>query len=550
MRGFEHLFIMRGKRFSLPPLVEPPIRTPSSLRAVPVPAFLPLLVGVLLLCAVVPGGEAAAQDPDGGEPAEDVASGAAADAGSHAGDRGEGAGVPDSATASLSSQAEAGPPSGVAGDGEETMAPWLPVRVEALVRRAIRGGATPGAAVAVGHRGRIVLSHGYGRLDWAPGSPPVTDSTIYDLASLTKGVATATAAMQLVEQGRLDLDAPVHRYLAGWPEEGLRGRIRVRDLLAHRSGLPTGGALWRSARGRGGYLEALGRMPLEEYPGQTQRYSDYGMILLGLVVEEAGGATLDWQARDRIFGPLGMRETDFLPSGRAGVRHRIAPTGRLGGRHLRGEVHDPNARALGGVAGHAGLFSSARDLARFASALLWEEPGTLACRALVEGFTRDPDLSTGYALGWESASRWSRWGEHFSPVAFGHTGFTGTSIWIDPANELFVILLTNRVNSSARNRGHLDLRDRIHRAVRDALPRGGHGARRSAVWSDPGGRLGGLPVAVLRAEWEAREARERTDARRTVGDGVRAQSAEPCRPPPGPEELRRAVAQALQSALP
>lgn len=377
------------------------------------------------------------------------------------------------------------------------LAPWLPDRLDEILRDAIAHGATPGAALAVGRRGRLVVSAGYGRLDWDRRSPSVTDSTIYDLASLTKVVATTTAAMLLVEEGRLDLDAPIHHWLSRWPSWGFQGRITVRHLLEHTSGLPAGTRLWRREDGPHDFVLSLSELPLRSIPGTVEHYSDLGMILLGFVVERAAGVSLDVLARERIFEPLAMRDSDFQPLLRGRPISRIAPTEVFRGELLRGIVHDPNAWTLGGVAGHAGLFSSARDLASFAAALLWETPDPLVCRTVVRRFATQESRMQRFALGWETPFRWTRWGDYFSRDAVGHTGYTGTGIWIDPGQDLFVVLLTNRVNPTARNQKHLALRREVHRAVRDAIldygPRGGwltseEGARFVAEGVGEGGR--------------------------------------------------------------
>lgn len=365
--------------------------------------------------------------------------------------------------------------------GDVGLAPWLPDRLDAIVREAIARGATPGAALVVGRRGRLVVSTGYGRLDWAPSAPAVTDSTIYDLASLTKVVATTTAAMLLVEEGALDLDDPIHAHLSRWPAHGFHGRVTVRHLLEHTSGLPAGERLWRREDGPHDFILSISDLPLRSIPGTVERYSDLGMILLGFVVERAAGVSLDVLARERIFHPLEMGDTDFQPLLRGMRVARIAPTEVYRGEHLRGVVHDPNAWAMGGVAGHAGLFSSARDLASFAGALLWEAPRPVVCRTVLRGFASRENRRHRFALGWETPFRWTRWGDYVSPAAVGHTGYTGTGIWIDPGQDLFVVLLTNRVNPTARNRKHLALRRDVLAAVRDAIldygPRGGWLAR-------------------------------------------------------------------------
>jgi len=364
----------------------------------------------------------------------------------------------------------------------------LPLLVDSLMREAIAEGAAPGGAVAIGRRGRLVHLAGYGRIDAADGADPVTDSTIYDLASLTKVLATTTAAMVLVDEGRLQLDEPVSNRLPEWPSAGDRGRVTVRDLLRHTSGLPASAPLWRQARGREAFLERILRLPLTYEPGSRTVYSDLGPILLGFIVERVTGSTLDAFVQQRVFGPLGLHETGFNPldwpadaTGGAGEgavpahARRIAPTEidtifRM--RHVLGRVHDENAYALGGVAGHAGLFSSARDLALLADMLI--SGGTRSGRRIVTAetlreFTRRQSPESSRALGWDTPAEGSSAGDLFSAASFGHTGFTGTSLWVDPERDVFVVLLTNRVNPSRENQRHArlrrDLADLVQRSV-------------------------------------------------------------------------------------
>ncbi|MGD2068692.1 MAG: serine hydrolase [Gemmatimonadota bacterium] len=376
----------------------------------------------------------------------------------------------------------------VANDPTDAFVPgftsWFVPSLDRAVEEEIADGATPGAWLVVGHGGDIVLTRGWGRLDWAADAASVRSTTVWDLASVTKVVATTLAVMTLVEEGTLDLDAPLHRYLPAWPEDGPRGRITLRLLLNHRSGLPAGAPFWRGL-GASATLDqrvrALAGVDLEAAPGRREIYSDLGPILAGFAVEAVTGEPLDVYVERRIYRPLGLGQTTFRPLERGVPEEAIAPTERIGTQLLRGVVHDPSARALGGVAGNAGLFASAQDLAVLASALLWEEPTRIVCRDVLRAFTvRDHDRRR-FGTGWEMPARWAVWSEMFSPEAFGHTGFTGTSFWIDPYNDLFVILLTNRVNPTATNEGHLRLRRIVHDVVRR-----GHLARedelRAADW--------------------------------------------------------------------
>lgn len=346
--------------------------------------------------------------------------------------------------------------------------------VDRVVERAIADGAFPGAVVAVGHRGRLALLRGYGRLTYDAGAPAVTPETVYDLASLTKVVATTTVAMTLVDQGRLDLDAPVQSYLPRFTGPG-KERVTVRHLLAHSSGIDWWAPLYREVTSRAGALERIYGMDLVAEPGSTMKYSDLGILLLGEILERVAGQPLEQLARERVFAPLGMTTTGWRPD--SALLGRIAPTeiDPWRGRLVHGEVHDENAAVIGGVAPHAGLFGTAGDLARFAQMLLWEgvyDHRRIVSRQTVELFTRRADLPAGSsrALGWDTKSpEGSSAGARFSPISFGHTGFTGTSLWIDPERQLFLVLLTNRVHPTRENQKIREVRPALADAVVAAL---------------------------------------------------------------------------------
>jgi CubicO group peptidase (beta-lactamase class C family) len=346
----------------------------------------------------------------------------------------------------------------------------LNAQLDSIANAAIADRAAPAIAMAVGRHGRLVHLRGYGAVDWAPGSAAVTDSTLFDLASITKVVATTTAAMILEEEGRLDLDRTVASYLPEFADSTKRA-ITVRMLLTHRGGLEAFAALYRDFRGRQQYLEQINARPLRAVPGTTTVYSDWDLILLQLIIERITGQELDAFVRERIFAPLGMRETGYRP----GVpRDRIAATERdtARGGLIWGEVHDPNAWAIGGVAGHAGLFGSARDLAVFAQMLLnGGEYG--AVRILrpqtIARWTAPQVAGSSRALGWDTPSGESSAGRFFSTRSFGHTGYTGTSMWVDPERGLFVILLTTRVNPTAENQKQAPLRRAVADAVQNAI---------------------------------------------------------------------------------
>lgn len=354
--------------------------------------------------------------------------------------------------------------------------------IEQLVEQAVSDGVFPGAALVVGLGDDLLIGRGFGRQTTESTSPPVDLETIYDLASLTKVIATTTLAMILVDEGKLDLEAPVVAYLPAFGQSG-KERIRMRDLLLHCSGLPAvfpGGfpayaTARRLPRDRDAIVAEVCAHPLVYPTGSQAIYSDLGIIAFGAAIEAISGERLDRLAARRIFEPLGMESTGFNPS--PVVWGRVAPTEHdpwRGQRVIRGEVHDECAWMMGGVAPHAGLFSSARDLTRFARLLLHQ--GELAGRRIVQPDTlarfvrRDGTVpGSNRALGWEAASATNSAGPLLSPAAFGHTGFTGTSIWIDPARDLFVILLSNRVYPTRANQRIIAFRPDLHCAIIRAI---------------------------------------------------------------------------------
>jgi beta-glucosidase-like glycosyl hydrolase/CubicO group peptidase (beta-lactamase class C family) len=348
-----------------------------------------------------------------------------------------------------------------------------------VVKAAIEAGTAPGAVALVARRGKIVLERAYGRLSYDDGAAPVTKETLYDLASLTKVVVTTTLAMILYEKELLDLDAPVTSYVPEF-EGGEKDLVTVRDLLAHSGGLPWWTDLYKKFQGkppeeaRRGYLETICSLPLDYTPRTKMVYTDLGILLLGEVLERVTGKDLESLAREEIFAPLGMEDTTFRPD--PSLLSRIAPTERdpWRGRVVQGEVHDENAYGLGGVAPHAGLFSTARSLARFAQMMINGgafEGERLLNPETIALFTTRANLVPGSsrALGWDTPSETSSAGRLFSASSYGHTGFTGTSLWIDPERELFVILLTNRVHPTRENQKIAELRPAFHDAVAHAI---------------------------------------------------------------------------------
>jgi CubicO group peptidase (beta-lactamase class C family) len=350
-------------------------------------------------------------------------------------------------------------------------------RVDKVLSRAIKAGGFPGGSVVIGRRGATVLEKGFGNLSWSGKNAVVPARTIYDLASLTKVVATTSGIMILFDEGKVALNDPVSKFIPAFAG-GAKDDITIRQLLEHRSGLPAGRELWRVAMSPEEARRAVIETPLECSPGDCLIYSDLGADLLGWVVESASGQGLDEFLHQRVFRPLGMEETTFRPHWT--LRDRIAPTELTPprGYPLRGEVHDENAFVLGGVAGHAGLFSTASDLAIFAQMMLngGELNGVrIVSDSTVALFTaRTPSRGT-RALGWDTCGQEGSCGKYLGPRAYGHTGFTGTSMWIDPDRDLFVILLTNRVHAARARRPSKviadireDLADLAVLAVRDA----------------------------------------------------------------------------------
>ncbi|HYW30749.1 MAG TPA: glycoside hydrolase family 3 N-terminal domain-containing protein [Gemmatimonas sp.] len=326
--------------------------------------------------------------------------------------------------------------------------------MRSVLERAVADGAFPGAYAAIGTVDGIVAEFGAGRLDVADATRPDA-RTVWDIASLTKVIGTTSAVMKLVEAGRVRLDEPVRSYLPAWTAPGTAG-ITVRHLLSHSGGLPSWRPFYKEATSPAEANRQLFAVSPDTVPGVRYVYSDIGFILLGKLVERVSGMPLARFDSARVFAPAGMRNTRYLPP--SSWRARTAPTedDPWRQRKLRGEVHDENAAAFGGVSGHAGLFSTGEDLSRFARMYL--RGGSLDGKrvldtATISSFTgiSNPAVSR-RALGWETPTGSNSSGTRMSPQAFGHTGFTGTSIWMDPSRGIFVILLTNRVNPTRENR--------------------------------------------------------------------------------------------------
>lgn len=338
-----------------------------------------------------------------------------------------------------------------------------------VVEGFLERGEIPGAVAAVaGAAGPPVLRAG-GMAERAPRPRPMREDTLFDLASLTKVVATLPAVLRLAERGVLDLDEPVARRFPEFRGEG-KERVTLRHLLTHTSGLPA----WRdfTAEPR---PERVAAEPLEAEPGSRCVYSDLGFILLGAVVERAAGLALDRVCARDVFAPLGMADTGFRPGPERRARCAATEPDPATGRPWVGVVHDENARAFGGVSGHAGLFGSAADLARYGQAWLGAlagRPQDLLAPATARAAVAEHG-ATGRALGWQLARPGTSAGTLLCPSAFGHTGFTGTSLWIDPERQLVCVLLTNRVHLGRERTAEAIARLRIgfHDAVAAAWDR-------------------------------------------------------------------------------
>jgi beta-N-acetylhexosaminidase len=348
-----------------------------------------------------------------------------------------------------------------------------------VIEKAIADKAFPGATIAVGYQGKVSL-RSFGKLSYGAAASPVKIDTMYDIASLTKVVVTTTLVEKLVEgdfASPLDLDAPIARYLPEWtsgPQPEWRRKVTVRNLMTHTSGLPPFKEYWRTSTSKSETLSRIFAEPLEYEPGTKVVYSDLGIILMAEIIQRLTGKSLDTLAREYIFDPLSMHNSLYLPP--KSIWPGIAPTeidNQLRHRLVQGEVHDENAFSIGGVSGHAGVFSTSPDLAAFCQMLL--NGGLYAHhrilkRATIAQFTvPQPIAKNSRTLGWVIPTEGSSSGHYFSARSYGHTGFTGTTIWIDPGRDLFVVLLTNRVNPTRENHKIAEVRPAVHDAVMKAL---------------------------------------------------------------------------------
>jgi len=344
--------------------------------------------------------------------------------------------------------------------------------LDGVVQSAIQNHEVPGAVLLVGHEGHVIYRKAFGGFTYEQHSPLAEIDNVFDVASVSKVVATTAMAVVLYERGLLDLEMPIVSVLPEFSGSDLRrAEVTVRMLLAHSSGLPAYEKLFLRVSTKDELLRECFSIPLRSAPGTRAEYSDIGFILLGIALERIAGEPLDVFCRREVFGPLGMSQTTFNPP--AAWKSRIPPTAddrTFRKRIIQGEVQDENASVMGGVAGHAGVFSTASDLAIFAHTLL-RGGAPIVQRQTLEVFTRreTSPAGTSRALGWDTPSAPSQSGKYFSASSYGHLGYTGTSLWIDPERQLSVILLTNRTWPDCSNQAIKEIRPRFHDAVVEAL---------------------------------------------------------------------------------
>jgi CubicO group peptidase (beta-lactamase class C family) len=347
----------------------------------------------------------------------------------------------------------------------------------AILRSAINQRAFPGAAVAIAQHGKLIAHKGLGHFTYEAASPAVTAETIYDLASVTKVIATTTACMILHDRGLFTLDRPLGELLpefaakSAGSEDPRRHQVTLRMLLAHSSGLPAYVKLFQTAHNKDTLLRQALQVPLTADPSTRAEYSDIGFILLGEALEKLSGEALDQFCRREIFTILNLSQTAFNPP--ADQKHLIPPTEddrTFRHRLIQGKVNDENAFVMDGVAAHAGCFSTVLDVSIFAQCML-QGGSPLVKKETLEIFTRrqDSDPGTSRALGWDTPSQPSQSGKYFSSQSYGHLGYTGTSLWIDPERQLSVTLLTNRTWPDRGSQSIKQFRPAFHDAVIEAL---------------------------------------------------------------------------------
>lgn len=364
--------------------------------------------------------------------------------------------------------------------------------VDESVATAIKDGLFPGATYAVGYRGKVVHKRAQGRHTYCPESLATTEETIWDLASVSKVVGTTTGAMLLVDEGKLKFDQPVSEIIPEFAQNG-KEKVTVRNLLLHDSGLVAFRAYQRTCKTPEEVIKAIYAEKLAQPIGEKMVYSDLGMITFGKIIEALSGRTFTAFLSERVFQPLGMDTSVYAPV--AQLRDRCAPTDAIepwraelrklrgtdttevqklekqpdGTSWIKGEVHDPNATVLAGIAGHAGLFSTLGDLCRFMAMMLNKGDGLVKSET-IDLFTRQQTDRSSRGLGWDTndGHRASA-GQKFSEKSFGHTGYTGTSVWGDFENQAFIVLLTNRVHPTSENTKIIPWRAKFHNAVYQAI---------------------------------------------------------------------------------
>ncbi len=345
--------------------------------------------------------------------------------------------------------------------------------IDSVIVLAIKDSAFPGAVVLVSQNGEVIYEKGFGYFTYDESSSKVSTTTIYDIASLTKVVATTTAAMICIDRNLFKLDDPVYKYIPEFFENG-KEAITIKNLLLHNSGLPAWKKFYNKNLDANSIIKNIYQTKPEYSAGTKTVYSDLGIIVLGKLIETVTEKKLDQFCNDEIFIPLKMNNTYFNPPD--SVKYKIPPTEidkHWRKKLVQGEVHDETSSLLGGVAGHAGLFSTAEDLSKLIQMLL--DDGTFNGKQFIKPetvklFTTRYSPKSTRALGWDTKSTTrSSAGNKFSKTSFGHTGFTGTSIWIDPERKLFVVFLTNRVYPSRENKKIINVRPKLHNAVIDAI---------------------------------------------------------------------------------
>jgi beta-glucosidase-like glycosyl hydrolase/CubicO group peptidase (beta-lactamase class C family) len=344
---------------------------------------------------------------------------------------------------------------------------------DSLMKKALDDSVFPGAALLVGHRGKVIINKSYGRFNYDDKAKKITNNSIFDLASLTKVIGTTSAAMLLFDQGKLELDRNVSVYL---PEFGANGKVNVtiRNLLLHNSGLPAYKPFYKMYKTKKEVVKDIMSTSLISKPGQKYLYSDLGMITLQLVIEKITGKPINEFLRENVFEPLGMNRTMYNPP--AKLWNECVPTEKDNYWRmtlLKGKVHDETASLMKGVAGHAGLFSTSQDLGKFLFTFLndgFYNGGQVFNYFTIEDWTSRQGKQSSRGLGWDTKSeKGSSAGNKFSKNSFGHTGFTGTSVWVDKDRDLFVVLLTNRVYPTRENRKIIKFRPKLHDAIIDAV---------------------------------------------------------------------------------